>query len=169
MKRSPPSAQLLADYANALAMARTAPRGEPERLIAQALKLEPDNVKALMLAGSAAFERKDFKAAIAHWERILKLVPPDSELVELVKDGIEDARKLAGLTAKPAAGKSAAAPKPGAISATVRLAPAMAAKASPDDTVFIFVRAAQGPRMARGAAQAGTRAAATVTLDDSMP
>lgn len=170
VKRSPPGAQLLADYANALAMAQGQRlEGEPERLIAQALKLEPDNVKALMLAGSAAFEKHDFKGAIVHWERILKVVPPDADIVELVKDGIEDARKLAALPAKPAAGKTVAAPKPGAISATVRLAPAMAAKASPADTVFIFARAAQGPRMPLAVVRKQVRELpATITLDDSM-
>lgn len=144
VKRSPPSAQLLADYANALAMAQGQRlEGEPERLIAQALKLEPDNVKALMLAGSAAFERKDFKGAIVHWERILKVVPPDADIVELVKDGIEDARKLAG--SKPAAppGKPAAA----GVSGTVTLAAPVAGKASPGDTVFVFARPVGGPRM----------------------
>jgi cytochrome c-type biogenesis protein CcmH len=170
VKRSPPSAQLLADYANALAMAQGQRlEGEPERLIAQALKLEPDNVKALMLAGSAAFEKKDFKSAIVHWERILKVVPPDADIVELVKDGIEDARKLAGLPTKPAAGKPAAAPGPGGITATVRLAPGIAAKASPADSVFIFARPVQGPRMPLAVLR--KRVAdlpATVTLDDSM-
>ena len=170
VKRSPPSAQLLADYANALAMAQGQRlEGEPERLIAQALKLEPDNVKALMLAGSAAFEKNDFKGAIAHWERILKVVPPDADIVELVKDGIEDARKLAALPAKPAAGKSVAAPEPGGVTATVRLAPAIAAKASPTDSVFIFARPVQGPRMPLAVVRKQVRdLPATVTLDDSM-
>jgi cytochrome c-type biogenesis protein CcmH len=168
VKRSPPGAQLLADYANALAMAQGQRlEGEPERLIAQALELEPDNVKALMLAGSAAFERKDFKGAIVHWERILKVVPPDADIVEPVKDGIEDARKLAGLAAKPAADKPVAAP--GGITATVRLAPAIAAKASPADSVFIFARPVQGPRMPLAVTRKQVRdLPVTVTLDDSM-
>ncbi len=170
VKRSPPSAQLLADYANALAMAQGQRlEGEPERLIAQALKLEPDNVKALMLAGSAAFERHDFKGAIVHWERILKVAPPDDDIVELVKDGIEDARKLAALPSKPGAGEPVAPRGPGSITATVRLAPGVAAKASPADSVFIFARPVEGPRMPLAVVR--KRVAdlpATVTLDDSM-
>ncbi len=168
VKRSPPGAQLLADYANALAMAQGQRlEGEPERLIAQALKLEPDNVKALMLAGSAAFERKDFKSAIVHWERILKVVPPDADIVEPVKDGIEDARKLAGVAPRPSAGKSVA--PGGTLTATVRLAPAIAAKASPTDSVFIFARPVQGVRMPLAVARKKVRdLPVTVTLDDSM-
>jgi cytochrome c-type biogenesis protein CcmH len=171
VKRSPKNAQLLADYANALAMAQGQKlEGEPERLIAQALALEPDNVKALMLAGSAAFEKHDFKGAIRHWERILKVSPPDPDLIEMVKDGIEDARKLAGLAAKPAAGKAAApGTRAGALAVTVRLAPGLAAKASPTDAVFVFARPVEGPRMPLAVARKQVRdLPAEVTLDDSM-
>ena len=170
VKRSPKSAQLLADYANALAMAQGQKlAGEPERLIAQALALEPDNVKALMLAGSAAFEKHDFNGAIKHWERILKVAPPDPDLIDMVKDGIEDARKLAGLAPKPAPARAAAGPGAGSLAVTVRLSPALAAKASPTDSVFIFARPAEGPRMPLAVARRQVRdLPATVTLDDSM-
>ena len=168
VKRSPPSAQLLADYANALAMAQGQRlEGEPERLIAQALKLEPDNVKALMLAGSAAFEKKDFKGAIVHWERILRVVPPDADIVELVKDGIEDARKLAE------AGTAKALTKPVAgaavVRGTVRLADGLAGKAAPDDIVFVFARAADGARVPLAVTRVRVRdLPAPFQLDDSM-
>jgi len=57
-------AQLLADYADALAMAqgRTL-EGEPEKLIARALTIDPANTKALALAGTIAFNRKDYAKA----------------------------------------------------------------------------------------------------------
>lgn len=170
VRHSPPGADLLAAHANALAMAQGQRlQGEPERLIAQALELEPDNVKALMLAGSAAFEKKDFKGAIARWERVLEVLPPDSDVAELVKDGIDDARKLAGLAARSGPAKPAAAAGPGRIVVTVRLAPALAAKAAPEDAVFIFARAAEGPRMPLAALRRQVRELpVTVTLDDSM-
>jgi len=58
--RSPRDAQLLADLADVLAMARgQSLQGEPEQLALRALEIEPGNLKALALAGSAAFERKD--------------------------------------------------------------------------------------------------------------
>jgi len=167
VKRSPKNAELLADYANALAMAQGRKlEGEPERLIAQALALEPGNVKALMLAGSAAFERRDFEGAIVHWERILKVVPPEADIVELVKDGIEDARKLSG-SERPAASPTARAPA--AVSGTVRLSAEMAARAAPEDTVFIFARAAEGARLPLAVQRRQVRdLPATFTLDDSM-
>jgi cytochrome c-type biogenesis protein CcmH len=168
VKRSPPDAQLLADYADTMAMAQGHNLlGEPERLIAQALKIDPDNVKALLLAGTVALEKHDFNAAIAHWERILKLVPSDSDLAVSVRDGIDDARKLAGTGPKALPGK--ATPAPAAVSGTVRLAPAIVAKAAPGDTVFIFARAVNGPRIPLAVARKRVSdLPAAFTLDDSM-
>ncbi len=169
VKRSPPDAQLLADYADALAMSQGRNlQGEPERLLAQALKLDPNNVKALLLAGTVAFQEKNFKDAIAYWERILKVVPPDSDMADSVRDSIADAQKLAGVSAKPDPARKAA-PALAAVSGTVSLARALAAKAAPDDTVFIFARAAQGPRMPLAVMRKRVRdLPAAFTLDDSM-
>ncbi|MGH8699567.1 MAG: c-type cytochrome biogenesis protein CcmI, partial [Burkholderiales bacterium] len=111
VKRSPPDAQLLADYADALAMAQGRRlQGEPERIIALALKVDPKNVKALALAGTAAFENKDFKGAIAYWRKILEVVPPDSDMADSIRDSIADAEKLAGgvVKAQPARARAAA-------------------------------------------------------------
>lgn len=169
VKRSPPDAQLLADYADVLAMSQGRRlQGEPERLIGQALKIDPDNVKALALAGTAAFEKKDFKGAITHWERILKVVPADSDIADSVRDSIADARMLAG-AAKVPPPKPGAKPVPAGVSGTVRLSSGLAAKAAPEDTVFIFARAAQGPRMPLAVTRKLVRdLPAAFTLDDSM-
>lgn len=170
VRRSPPDAQLLADYADALAMSQGRRlQGEPERLIAQALKIDPANVKALALAGTAAFERKDFRRAIAYWERILKLLPSDSEMAAAVRDSIADARALAGSSAKKAPAPKAAAPAAASVSGTVRLAPSLAARASPDDTVFVFARPAEGSRMPVAVMRKRVRdLPAAFRLDDSM-
>ena len=170
VKRSEPDAQLLADYADALAMAQGRNlRGEPERLIAQALKVDPRNVKALMLAGTVAFEKKDFKGAIAYWERILKVTPPDSPIADSVRDSIADARQFAGTAKAPPSAKPGAAAVAASVSGTVRLSPGVAAKASPDDTVFIFARPAEGPRMPLAVMRKRVRDLPTAfMLDDSM-
>src|SRR5206468_3384215 len=78
--RSPRDAQLLADLADALAMARGQNmKGEPEELVLRALQIDPSNLKSLALAGTAAFERSDFAGAVRYWQRMLPLVAPDSE------------------------------------------------------------------------------------------
>jgi cytochrome c-type biogenesis protein CcmH len=176
VKRSPPDAQLLADYADALAMTQGRRlQGEPERIIAQALMVDPKNVKALALAGTVAFEKKDFKGAIAHWRKILEVVPPDSDMAGSIRDSIADAEKLSGGTAKAqpapkqaAALKPAATSAPGAVSGMVRLAPALAAKVAPADTVYIFIRPADGPRMPLAVIRKEVRELpAAFTLDDT--
>jgi cytochrome c-type biogenesis protein CcmH len=145
-------------------------QGEPERIIAQALKVDPKNVKALALAGTAAFENHDFKGAIAHWRRILEVVPPDSDMAESIRDSISDAEKLGGgaVKAKPAPGRAAAS-APGAVSGTVQLAPALAARVAPADTVFVFARAADGPRVPLAVMRKQVRELpAAFNLDDTM-
>ena len=65
VKRSPPDAQLLADYADVLAMTQGQRlAGEPERLVLQALALEPDHLKALAKKGAITLE-----PGSARWRR----------------------------------------------------------------------------------------------------
>lgn len=45
--------------------------GEPRALVGRALQIDPDNPKALDLAGSAAFEAGEFELAVQHWRRLL--------------------------------------------------------------------------------------------------
>ena len=103
---------MLADYADALAMARGRNlEGEPFALVKRALAVDPEHIKALALAGTAEFERRNYAAAIAYWERILKVVPPDSEFARSVTGSIAEARALAGAGAlAQAAAQGRAAP-----------------------------------------------------------
>jgi cytochrome c-type biogenesis protein CcmH len=166
-RQQPPDAQLLADYADVLAMTqgRTL-AGEPEKLVLQALALDPDHLKALALAGSAAMERSDYKLALKHWTRAKAAAPADSPFATGLDAAIAEARAGAGLPADaPPAPAVAAAP---ALRVTVTLAPALAAKVQPGDTLFVFARAAEGPRMPLAIVRqpAGT-APVQVVLDDS--
>ncbi|QTN23323.1 c-type cytochrome biogenesis protein CcmI [Rhizobacter sp. AJA081-3] len=104
-------ASLLADYADALAVTRESRlAGEPAALVERALKLDPNHGKALSLAGTAAFERKDYAAAVARWEHLLKVAPPDSPFVEPMRANIAQARELGGLAG---AGQAASGPRIG--------------------------------------------------------
>jgi cytochrome c-type biogenesis protein CcmH len=90
-------ADLWADYAFALAMANgQSLQGRPTELIKRALELNSDNPKALELAGSAAFEAKDYGQAVAYWEKLKRLLPPDSEINQSISERIERAKALAG-------------------------------------------------------------------------
>lgn len=160
----PQDADVLADYAESLAVTRGRKlAGEPTRLLDRALKLNPDNAKALALSGSAAFDRKDYKAAVRHWERLLRQPEVGGELAHALRAGIGEAKALSE------GRKVARTPTADRISGTVGLSPSVRASASPDDPVFIFARAAEGPRMPLAIARVTVRDLPYhFELDDSM-
>ena len=93
-------AQLLADYADvAAANAGGNFEGKPAELIAKALKLDPDNLQALWLSGSAAFERRQYAKSVAEWTRLKSLLPPESDDVKTLEESIAKARELGGAAA----------------------------------------------------------------------
>ncbi|MEK6210239.1 MAG: c-type cytochrome biogenesis protein CcmI [Pseudomonadota bacterium] len=162
---NPGNADLLADLAEALALrnGRTL-AGEPTRLLDRALKLDPNNDKVLALSGSVAFERKDYKAAIRHWEALLKHPSVSGELAQSLSAGIAEARALS--TGKKIV---AATPVPGRVSGTVTLDSALRVRAAPEDTVFVYARAAQGPRMPLAIVKVQVKDLPyNFSLDDSM-
>lgn len=93
---NPKDADLLAEYAFVTGMAEgKSLAGKPTEIINRALKVDPENPKALQLAGSAAFQAKDYKKAIDYWQRVLKKVPPGSEVAETINARINEAKTLA--------------------------------------------------------------------------
>ena len=94
-EQNPNNADLWAEYALATAMANgKSLEGKPLELINRALKVDPQNAKALQLAGSAAFQAKDYKKAIDYWQRVLKQVPTGSEVEQVITERIDEAKKL---------------------------------------------------------------------------
>lgn len=92
---SPNDADLWAEFAFATAMAGDRKlEGKPTELVNRALKVDPQNLKALQLAGSAAFQAKDYKKAIDYWQRVLKQVPAGSEVEQAINGRIEEAKRL---------------------------------------------------------------------------
>ena len=164
---SPGNAGLLADLADVLAMAQGRKlAGEPARVIQRALDADPKHVKALALAGTVAFETKDYAAARGYWQRLLAEVPAESPLARSVGNSIAEATALEGggtvvvaNDAKPAAGAN--------ISGEVAIRADLAARIGPDDTLFIFARAAEGPRMPLAIVKRKAQLPAAFTLDDS--
>jgi cytochrome c-type biogenesis protein CcmH len=175
----PSDAQLLADYADALAMSQGQKLdGKPLEVIQLALKADPANLKALALAGTAAFERRDYRGAVGYWDRVVKAAPADSDFARSIASSLDEARALAdGRTPRAALPSimpvGAVAMAPAAVAAathsgTVTVAPQLASRTSPGDTVFIFARAAQGSRMPLAILSRSSRELPlSFTLDDS--
>jgi cytochrome c-type biogenesis protein CcmH len=161
----PSEAALYADYADALAMAQGRRiAGKPLELVKKSLALDPNQWKALAMAGTEAFDRKDYKGAVEYWER-LRDSSQGEPIAQQIQASIDEARKLGGMppsappkaaAALPAAaakaapagmGADAAKGGPRTVVGTVTLAGPLAGKASPDDQVFVVARPADGSKM----------------------
>lgn len=146
VKLNPNDANLYADYADTLAMAMNRSlQGEPEKLIDRALAIDPKNIKALALSGSAAFERKDYANAAGRWQKIMDLVPRDSDIARSTLSSINEAQSLMGQAPSVQPQQAQAAAGGAQVAGTVDIDPALRAQASDTDVVFIFARAADGP------------------------
>lgn len=161
------NASLLTELADVLLQKTNNFAGRPHELIAQALQLEPDNGKALLLAGAEAFAGKNYAAAVGHWERLQAQMDPASDEARMIATGIARAREVGGIKVgagdaprslesalgqslsgtAPAPKSSDAATMPSAVSGRVELSPALRTQTTPEETVFIFARAVNGPRM----------------------
>ncbi|ASC68401.1 c-type cytochrome biogenesis protein CcmI [Achromobacter denitrificans] len=101
---------VLADLADALL---SASQGTPDAAsigaVAQALAAQPDQPKALALAGMMALRRGDAAEALAHWERLQAQLPPDSEAARQIQSNIAQARAMAAGSAPAAPGAANAA------------------------------------------------------------
>lgn len=139
----PPDATLLADLADVVAMAQGKRlAGEPAALVQRALDADPRHVKALALAGSVAFEARDYPAARAYWGRLLAIVPAQSDVARSIEGSIAQATRM-----EAALGGIAAATTAPPLTGELSLSPALAARVTAGDTLFVFARAADGPPM----------------------
>lgn len=182
-KLDPDNASLLADYADALGVHQGRKLdGRPEKLIQQALKLDPHNVKALMLSGTIAYNRKDFARAAKEWEEAhLYLPADDQESSDQLKASIAEAKRRLGggpsmnmLVANPPMEEAKPA-KPAkqvgasrAITGKVVLGPNFSGKGTLPDTLFVFAKDVAGPPMPVSIVRASSKDLPfTFRLDDS--
>ena len=191
----PNNPQILSDYADVLAMKNQGSlTGKPTELIYEALRIDPQYPKALALAGTIEFEQEKYEQAAAHWEKLLEVIPADSQLAKSVKASIDEAKLLAsggkGLTVGQQAkattttsqqetniqpekvtSDSTAATEPVllSVSGQVTISKELASKASPNDTLFIYARAKAGPKMPLAILRLkASDLPATFTLTDDM-
>ena len=144
----PNDPQVLVDAADSLALARGRRlAGDPLKLVMRALALDPKNLKALSLAGTEAFDRKDTAEAVMYWKRARAEVK-DGPLAEEIDASIAAANAMkanGGAASAPVA--SAASSASAFVAGRVSVAAALKAQMAPGDAVFIFARPAEGSRM----------------------
>ncbi|MFO7579018.1 c-type cytochrome biogenesis protein CcmI [Nitrosomonas halophila] len=198
VKIIPDSPQFLSDYADVLAMTNDGSLvGKPAELIAQALALDPDYPKALALAGTVEFERGKFEQAAIHWQRLLEIIPAESQLAQSINESIVQAKALASRvkdgsgplqlaqnsnigsdlpTVESDKAEAAAEPTPApsssglpSISGSVTLDASLRERVSLADTLFVFARAKEGPKMPLAILRVQAKdLPVTFTLDDGM-
>lgn len=128
--------QLLADYADVIAANNKGNfAGKPMQLLKKALTLDPNNLLALWLSGTAAFNAQDYKVAILYWERLAKQLPADSDEARSISLSIEEARSKGGLApvSKPAVSTKG-------VSGQVDLAPKLKSQLKSGDILMVIAR-----------------------------
>jgi cytochrome c-type biogenesis protein CcmH len=116
--------------------------GEPEALLQRGLKLAPRFPNGLWLAGMAAEQRQDYKAAHRYW----------TQLLPLIADNPDSTREIQGMLVTleerdPQLAKTVTSGSGARIKLQVDISPELKAKARPDTTVFVYAKAMQGPPM----------------------
>ena len=194
----PDNAEVLAAWADSLAVQQGSLSGKPFELISRALKLDPNNQTALALAATAAMENRQFNESILLWQQLGRLVEANSRDRAAIDQAIARLREAAAAAgvklSAQAAGDAPAAglPDPGAargggseaptpaqtvraaeagarISGEVTLAPELAKQARPEETVFVFARAIDGPPLPLAVLRAQVKdLPLKFTLDDTM-
>jgi len=126
--------QLLADYADVLAAnANGNFAGKPLKLINQALSLDPNNLMALWLSGTASYTSGNYKAAVQTWEKLAQQLPPGTEEARSIAESIADARTKGGLSSKAVVGNKE-------ISGKIEISADLKSKVKSGDIVMVIAR-----------------------------
>jgi len=157
-------ANFLASYADAVAMASGRELNtQAVALLEKAIQIDPNHVKGLWLIGTAAYQNKDYAKALKHWQQLLSVLPQGSEESNQITANVTEVRALLGLPPMQAGAVAASsvqqqitqtnnmdttAPLNGVrVFGTVSINNSLALQADVNDTLYIFARAAEGPRM----------------------
>jgi len=119
-------------------------QGEPEALVQRGLKMAPRFPNGLWLAGMAAQQRQDFATAHRYWSLLLPLVEDNPQSAQEVRSLLA---MLEERVPELASESAAAAPAGRRLTLAVDISDELRARAAPDNTVFVYARAMQGPPM----------------------
>jgi cytochrome c-type biogenesis protein CcmH len=142
-----------------------------QAVIDQSLALDPQDPSTLLLVGMDAFFTADYNKAINAWQMILDSDRDDVDRTALM-NAIESANmRLNEGSAMPnddSTQKPVVTSNAKTVAIEVSIAPELADKVADSDTVFIFARATQGPKVPLAATKiSASSLPATITLDDS--
>ena len=184
---TPNNVDLLLTYAEAIVQSNGNNfNGKPSQLIRKAFQVEPDSPNVLWMVGIVEYRVGNFVEAFTHWDKARILIgETNPDAVRAIEGAMNDARSQiarAGGTV-PQTGKPISAPVDDhaghdhgpstagqeAVTVTVTLDESLRNKVSDTDRVFIFARAASGPKMPLAAVDAlVSDLPATIELNDEM-
>ena len=145
LSKDTPDPSIMLALADSLAMTRNRDMtGEPERLVLEALKLSPNDVTALWLAGLSAEQAGRYREAYDHWTTLIPLLSADPNSTAEVQTLI--ARLRAQHPDLPEATQQVAMSTTG-LNVAVSLDAQMMSQVALDDLVFIYAKASSGPPM----------------------
>jgi len=141
--------------------------GKPSELISKALALEPENMKALWLAGMAKAQQGDADTAMKLWKKLEALLPPGSEYQQEIQSLLAQLKsETATVATQP---ETVATTSSVSIAVQVSLAPELIESAAATDTVFVYAQALSGPKMPLAIARKQVSdLPITVSLNDTM-
>ena len=174
LQRDSDNVALMVSYADVLAMTHDGRfTAEAAALLHKALELQPDNVVALWLSGHQASQQERYTDAISYWQRAAALLPDDSPDKALINSQVAMATQQAGTEGSTATQATATTKNDtaagSALQVRVSLDAALQGQAGPEDTVFIFARAVDGPRMPLAIVRKQVKdLPLTAVLDDSQ-
>ncbi len=141
-----------------------------QALTDEALQADPQELTSLGLLGIAAYEEGRYQDAVRFWEQLVAALPENDPSREAIRGGIERARQqVDGGSGNAEAGEApaAASTQAAALQIQVQLDPKVAETVSPEDSVFVFARAVNGPPVPLAAKRLTVGdLPATVTLSD---
>lgn len=121
----------------------------------RALELEPFNMDGLSLLGFVAFQRGDWQQAVTAWELLLHQLPQNDERYQPIAAAVAEAKQRLSASELE-------------LTVTVQVSEAAQAAIPEGATLFVYVVAADGPRMpAAVVRQPVTEFPVTVTLSDA--
>lgn len=140
----PPNANLYADWANAHVVSHGGQwDAEAKDIVKRALEADSKHVKALSLAGSEAFSRKDYKTAIPFWKRMHAASEVGSMDAKLAEANLKESEALlSGKKAEIPSAKNTLTSV--SVAGTLTLDTSFKTRVTPTDTVFIVAKAPDG-------------------------
>jgi cytochrome c-type biogenesis protein CcmH len=178
----PKKPSVMSGYAEAIAMtSNLVLAGRPIELVTLALQTDPNNAKALELAGIHAYQNQDFAQSVKFLDRLQPQLPPETRYAQEILAMRNEAQRLAQLgggaqtagatPSSPPDGQVAAPPlanAAGRIAGSVEVAAALQSRIGNQDTIYLIARAGEsGPPLAAARIKMG-QFPLSFSLDDSM-